>query len=93
MRKPLAESFIFALVAWLMLDGINAAAYVTSNPVILPPNYFTFVPPAARVSFKDPVFGTTITRLSDGQYNQRGQRSAVALGGSGVFNEITLQFG
>ena len=65
MRKSLVGSFLFALVAWPLFHGTNAAAYVTDEDVYLPPDYYTFVPPAAGGSYIDPVFGTTITRISD----------------------------
>src|ERR1035437_1509349 len=67
MRKWLVDSFILGLVAWLLFHGANAAAYVTNNNVYPPPNYNNgfFVPPAAGGSYIDPVFGTTIKRISD----------------------------
>ena len=65
MRKSLVGSFIYALVAWPLFHGGNAAAYVTDQNVYLPPNYYTFVPPAAGGSYSDPVFGATITRISN----------------------------
>ena len=65
MRRWLVDSFIFGLVAWTLFHGANAAAYVTNTNVYTPPNYYTFVPPAAGGSYIDPVFGTTIIRISD----------------------------
>src|ERR1035437_7523474 len=67
MRKWLVDSFILGLVAWLLFHGANAAAYVTDKNVYLPPNYNNglFVPPAVGGSYIDPVFGSTITRISD----------------------------
>jgi len=65
MRRWLVYGFIFGLIAWLLFHGTDAAAYLTDNTVYLPPDYYTFVPPAARSSYIDPVFGTTITRISD----------------------------
>src|SRR5262249_37531833 len=33
--------------------------------IYTPPNYYSFVPPAAGGSYSDPVFGTTISRISN----------------------------
>ena len=65
MRKWVVDSFIFGLLAWPLLHGADAAAYVTDKNVYPPPNYYTFVPPAAGGRYIDTVFGTTITRISD----------------------------
>jgi len=65
MRKWFVNSFIFGFVTWALFNGANAVAYVTSLNVLLPPNFSTFVPPPAGGSYIDPVFGTTIKRISD----------------------------
>jgi hypothetical protein len=53
------------LVAWPLVHSANAATYLTNTNVYLPPNYYSFVPPAAGGSYIDPVFGATITQISD----------------------------
>ncbi len=71
MRKWLVDSFIFGLVAWSLFHGADAAAYLNNQNVYLPPNYYTFVPPAAGGNYIDPVFGTAITRISDAAHTIR----------------------
>jgi hypothetical protein len=65
MRKWLVCNFALCLVIWALFHVANASAYLTDNTIYLPPNYYTFVPPIAGLSYLDPVFGTTITRISD----------------------------
>jgi len=48
-----------------MFQETDAAAFLTNHNVFLPPNYYTFTPPANGGNYVDPVFGTTITRISD----------------------------
>ena len=43
----------------------TALAQITTTGVQLAPNYNTFVPPAAGGTYVDPVFGTTIKRVSN----------------------------
>jgi hypothetical protein len=43
----------------------TALAQITTTGVQLPPNYNTFVPPAAGGTYVDPVFGSTIKRVSN----------------------------
>src|SRR5688500_14403826 len=64
-RQFIAKSFLVGLVTWLLFHGAEVAAYLTDQNVYVPPNYLTFVPPPARGSYVDPVFGTTISRISD----------------------------
>ena len=40
-------------------------AYTNDSTVYLPPTYYTFVPPPAGGTYVDPVFGTTIRRISN----------------------------
>jgi len=54
----------FGRAAFLLI-ATTAAAYVIDALVHAPPSYNTFVPPAAGASYVDPVFGTTITRITD----------------------------
>jgi hypothetical protein len=51
-------------VAGLLLAA-TAVAFLTDALIHAPPNYDTFLPPAVGASYVDPVFGTTITRLTD----------------------------
>jgi len=53
-----------ARVAFLLL-ATTAAADLTDAVVHAPPNYNTFLPPAAGATYVDPVFGSTVKRLSD----------------------------
>jgi len=53
-----------ALALALIAPG-GAHAYLVDREVRLPVNYFVLVPPAAGQSYVDPVFGTSIRRLSD----------------------------
>jgi hypothetical protein len=60
---------------WLLAPG-GALAYLTDREVRPPVNYVVLVPPPAGQSYVDPVFGTTIRRLSDAQ----GQRNSADTG-------------
>ena len=42
-----------------------AATQVTDNSSRVPPNYYAFLPPATGISYVDPIFGSTIKRMSD----------------------------
>jgi hypothetical protein len=66
-RRFLAAAWTIALAA-----SIGRAESVTDTSVQLPPQYLSLLPPAAGESYTDPVFGTSIRRLSDA----RSQRSA-----------------
>jgi hypothetical protein len=55
----------FLTLALGLLAPGSALAYSTDQEVRLPVNYFTMVPPTAGQSYLDPVFGTSIRRLSD----------------------------
>lgn len=52
-------------LAVLLLPSLPALAYVTDNTVHTPPSYNTFTPPAMGSSYTDPVFGSTVVRVSD----------------------------
>lgn len=56
----------FVLLSFLLLIISAGSAYpqLSTSVIERPPNYDTFVPPAAVASFIDPVFGSTITRVS-----------------------------
>ncbi len=49
----------------LVLPTVVAFAGVTDFAVHAPPQYDTFVPPATGASYTDPVFGTSVKRLSN----------------------------
>jgi Tol biopolymer transport system component len=51
--------------ALLILSSVAAFASVTDSAVHTPPAYDTFTPPGKGASYNDPVFGTSIKRLSD----------------------------
>ena len=48
-----------------LVSSGSAFAALTDAGTHLPPSYFTFQPPAAGSSYTDPVFGTSIRRLSN----------------------------
>ncbi len=48
-----------------LLIATTAAAYLTDTLIHAPPAYNTFLPPAIGATYVNPVFGTTIKRLSD----------------------------
>jgi hypothetical protein len=48
-----------------LLLATTASAYLVDALVHTPPNYDTLLPPAIGATYVDPVFGTTIQRLSD----------------------------
>src|SRR5262245_16283787 len=53
-------SFLFLSISFRYTFG-----YVSNTTIYTPPNYRTFVPPAAGGSFTDPVFGSAIKSVSD----------------------------
>ena len=57
----------FAAHLFLMLGlaATGSAGILTDSEPHIPPNYTTMQPPAVGGSYVDPVFGTTITRLTD----------------------------
>jgi hypothetical protein len=50
-----------------MLILISQASAVVLGQTIPPPDYWTFEPPAVGESYNDPVFSTSIKRLTDSQ--------------------------
>jgi len=64
MKWPISRS---VSPVWLLVTGSLGIAFaqLTTTGVEPAPNYDTFVPPAVRASYIDPVFGTTIKRVSD----------------------------
>jgi len=68
-RAPPRGSIIRALglVLVLLLHSFagSASAHPADNATYAPPNYYTLQPPAAGGSYVDPIFGTTIKRMSN----------------------------
>ena len=56
---------LFSTVACLLLGAVVASASLTDTLIRTPPDYTTFLPPAVGKSYRDPVFGTSITRITD----------------------------
>src|SRR5438094_8451706 len=66
MRRPFFKSsFLWGFVLCVLFGSTAAVAYLNDTSVYPAPNYYSFVPPAAGGSYGDPVFGTTITRISN----------------------------
>lgn len=49
----------------LLFSTASALAYLTDSNVYAPPAYFTWLPPEVGEQYVDPVFGTTVKRLSN----------------------------
>jgi len=65
MRRPVWSRLLFAVFGCVLFCSTIAVAYLVDASIYLPTNYYSFVPPAAGGSYADPVFGTTLTRISD----------------------------
>src|SRR5580698_8510805 len=63
MKSPIVKS-LHTLPLSLFLATVSFAQ-ITTTGVETPPNYTTFVQPSAGGSFVDPVFGTTIMRVTN----------------------------
>jgi hypothetical protein len=64
-KKSIFVLFILSLLAPHLLIGQNDNT--TSSGTLIPPQYETFNPPAVGQSYNDPVFSTSIKRLTDSQ--------------------------
>jgi len=53
------------LPAFATAQMLSASSANTSTQIQNPPNYGTMLPPAAGQTYVDPVFGTTISRITD----------------------------
>lgn len=62
MRHPIRPVL---LILWLVAAAGVANAQLTSTGVAVAPSYNSFLPPTAGGSYIDPVFGTTIMRVSN----------------------------
>src|SRR4029079_154285 len=63
-RNNLFIAIVLGVIAVSIFNLPESFAYVTTNPVLAPPDYRTFQPPAKGGSYLDPVFGTAIKRIS-----------------------------
>jgi hypothetical protein len=70
---------------WLILSALGVHAYLIDTIVRVPPNYYTFQPPARGESYTDPVFGTTIKRISDARHTAHAE-------GAGYLTFITNEY-
>jgi hypothetical protein len=55
---------VWGFVCVCVVFAVSGFGYVTDNTVRTAPNYLTFQPPAAGGAYADPVFGTSIKRIS-----------------------------
>lgn len=65
MTRPCPSTMFVALAASLAISAAIVHGYLTDTGVHAPPDYYTFRPPAVGDSYTDPVFGTSIKRISD----------------------------
>jgi hypothetical protein len=80
------ESFRTAfLVALLVVPALGAHAYLNDTAIHTPPNYYTFTPPGVGGSYTDPVFRTSIKRLSDAPHMTNNA-------GSGMLSLVTAEY-
>jgi hypothetical protein len=75
-----------ALAVGVAVSGTAVFAYLSDRSIERPPNYNTFRPPAKGVSYVDPIFGTTIKRVSDAR------NTPDAAKGSGPLEFITAEY-
>jgi hypothetical protein len=63
LRMPLRTTLLAA--AAMASSALAALAYLNDAAVHAPPNYYSFTPPGVGGIYNDPVFGTSIKRLSN----------------------------
>ena len=81
MRQSFFRSVLIGSVAIVLIfRAVNVFAYTNDSNVYLPPSYYTFVPPAAGGSYADPVFGTTVNRISDAANTLRADTGGILPG-------------
>ncbi len=61
----------------LFLGSRTALAQLSSTGVLAAPNYDSFVPPATGTSYTDPVFGSTIKRISNAPFTPNSDRGGM----------------
>ena len=69
-----------SVIIGLTFLAANVSAYTNDSNVYLPPTYYSFVPPPAGGSYVDPVFGTTINRISDAAHTLRADTGGILSG-------------
>lgn len=65
MKTPLGRRLLAGSALWLALSSAVVLAYLTDAAVHRPPNYYNFAPPHVDASYADPVFGTSVKRITD----------------------------
>ena len=65
MRNTFSGKLLVRFAFGVLLLAEHAVSYTTDASVSKAPNYSTFQPPAVGSSYTDPVFGTSVKRLSD----------------------------
>ena len=65
MKQQVARTVVY--LGSMLLAGLQLPVYgqLSTTSVELPPSYNTFIPPAAGNTYVDPVFGSTIKRVSN----------------------------
>ena len=63
MKKPSLRTVLFP--ALMLISSMPALAQLSAGGVEFPTNYSTFQPPAVGGIYVDPVFGTTVKRMSN----------------------------
>src|SRR5579863_517298 len=63
MQKSVTATILLSF--FLILPSGSAFAQITTGGVEAPPQYDTFLPPSAGAAYVDPVFGSTIKRVSN----------------------------
>lgn len=58
-------------------DTRASTRYATDKKSYVPPDYYTMKPPAAGQTYVDPVFGTTIKRISDVTLDDGGSKKGI----------------
>ena len=73
MKSPNSRS---VSAIWLAITGSLGVAFaqLTATGVQPAPNYDTFVPPVVGATYVDPVFGTTVKRVSDARSTPNADR-------------------
>ena len=71
---------VLAPVTFFILFATSGIAqFRTDGDLLIPPDYFTMQPPPAGSSYVDPVFGTSVKRVTD----------APALGYDAMFHQYS----
>ena len=65
MKTSLGRRLLAGSGLWLALSSVAAFAYLTDGALHRPPNYYSFAPPHVNASYTDPVFGTSVKRITD----------------------------